>query len=178
MAQLRFLAMPLVIWLISGGMVYWHHLSNTIYSHPIKSKGAARQTEQWNSANTLGYFSFKKQTFNKANIQNQCHLLIQRKSIQSHNKGLKWCLRLTELFKPSSLIAQSRARRQTQTKEDLEEQNGHKTQAHVPNKDSKVCLPIPCPPSSLGVPLMKRLSSREERRCVKDMGHNVYKDHF
>ncbi|KAJ4927041.1 hypothetical protein JOQ06_014781, partial [Pogonophryne albipinna] len=78
--------------------------------------------------------------------------------------------RFPEPLKPSSLIAQSRARRQTQTKEDLEEQNGHKTQAHVPNKDSKVCLPIPCPPSSLGVPLMKRLSSRAARRCVKDMG--------
>lgn len=71
--------------------------------------------------------------------------MLQRKTIQSYNKGLKLCLHLIELFRPLSLIAQSRARRQTQTKEDLEEQNQHKTQAHMPNKDSKVCLPIPCP---------------------------------
>lgn len=58
MAQLRFLAMPLVIWLISGGMVYWHHLSNTIYSHPIKSKPAPSLMPQSNSAN-MGHFSLK-----------------------------------------------------------------------------------------------------------------------
>lgn len=103
MAQLRFRAMPRVIWLISGGMVYRHHLSNTIYSHK----------EQGHSANTLDCFSFKKQTFNKANIQNHsCPLLIQRKSIQSHNKGLKWCLRFT---RAAQTLVSNRSKQSSET---------------------------------------------------------------
>lgn len=58
-------------------------------------------------------------------------------------------------LKPPSLIAGGKAGRHTPTEEDLGEQNPKQTEAHVPNKDSKVGLPIPCssskkPPSSPG----------------------------
>lgn len=94
---------------------------------------------------TLRLHLFKVQTFNTANIQSSVASRYERRTSQSGNKELELRLHLPKLFKPSSLIAQSRARRQTPTEEDLEEQNRHKTQARAPNKDSKVCLPIPCP---------------------------------
>lgn len=63
-------------------------------------------------------------------------------------------------LKPSSLIAGGKAGRHTPTEEDLREQNPKQTEAHMPNKDSKVGLPIPCssskkPPSSPAAPVMK-----------------------
>lgn len=72
---------------------------------------------------TLRLHLFKVQTFNTANIQTSVASRYERRTSQSDNKELELRLHLPELFKPSSLIAQSRARRQTPSEEDLEEQN-------------------------------------------------------
>lgn len=79
----------------------------------MKCKPPTSLTQQQNS-NTLGCYSFKT----KPSVW-----LIFIKSILTYNKELRLCRHLVKLFKLLSLIAQNRAGRQTQTQEDLEEQN-------------------------------------------------------
>lgn len=152
--------------------LWWHGLLaslvqyNILVSYKEQSSITSNATEK-----IFGLLlSEEKKNLNVANIQTSVIYWYKRRLFKATIKDWNYVFIITELFKPCSLIAQSRARRQTQTKEDLKEQNQHKKQAHVSNKDSKVCLPFPCPPLKRDLHLTAFLLWRdllqEEKRGV------------